>query len=143
MERNEDFAFDAAALLKLAREALSRAYAPYSSFPVGAAILFDNGEVVKGCNVENGSYGLSICAERNAMASAVGSGHLKPVAIAVVNQSGELCPPCGACRQFLSEFNGDMHVVMEDKGDPVVYRLSELLPMQFTLSGKEDAGDEQ
>ncbi|MDD4159890.1 MAG: cytidine deaminase [Synergistaceae bacterium] len=133
----EERCFDPEALLIEAKKAGANAYVPYSSFPVGAAILFDDGSVVSGCNVENGSYGLSICAERNAMAAAVNEGHLKPVAIAVVGgRQGEICPPCGACRQFLSEFNSNLSIVLEDKGKPIVYSLRELLPLQFKFSGK-------
>jgi cytidine deaminase len=139
----EESAFDAEALLKEARKAMSYAYAPYSSFPVGAAILFEDNSIFSGCNVENGSYGLSICAERNAMATAVREGRLKPLAIAIVEKEGKLCPPCGACRQFLSEFNCDMLVVLEEDHRPIIYRLSELLPLRFKLSAKGETKDDR
>ena len=141
MADNESINFDAEALLRKAKKAVESAYAPYSDFPVGAAILFEDGRVVSGFNVENGSYGLSICAERNAMTTAVSEGRLKPTAIAVVGTEGTLCPPCGACRQFLSEFNGEMHVVLEDRGKTVIYKLSDLLPLQFRLTGKGETED--
>ena len=131
---HEEKVFDAEALLRKARSAMSYAYAPYSSFPVGAAILFEDNSVVSGCNVENVSYGLSICAERNAMTTAVREGRLKPLAIAIVEKEGKLCPPCGACLQFLSEFNCDMFIVLEENDRPIIYRLSELLPLRFKLS---------
>lgn len=128
----EERGFDAEFLLNEAKRAGTFAYVPYSLFPVGAAILFEDGSVISGCNVENSSYGLSICAERNAMTTAVREGRLKPVAIAIAGGSkGKICPPCGACRQFLSEFNSDMSVVLEEDGRPVIYRLSDLLPLQF------------
>ena len=143
MINSEERVFDAEALLKEARKAMSFAYAPYSSFPVGAAILFEDDSVITGCNVENGSYGLSICAERNAMTAAVREGRLRPLAIAIAGKEGKLCPPCGACRQFLSEFNSDMFVVMEDGGRPVIYKLCELLPMHFELPGKGETKDDR
>lgn len=131
-------------LLDEAKRAGIFAYVPYSLFPVGAAILFEDGSVVSGCNVENSSYGLSICAERNAMTRAVREGHLKPVAIAIAGGSkGKLCPPCGACRQFLSEFNNNMSVVLEEDGEPVVYSLSDLLPIQFKFSGKGETNNDE
>lgn len=136
MENAGKKAFDAEHLLSLAKEARKYAYAPYSNFPVGASILFEDGSVVSGCNVENGSYSLSMCAERNAMMTAVSEGRLKPVAIAIVGIDGTPCPPCGACRQFLSEFNGDIAVILESGGEPLVFSLSYLLPMQFRLAGK-------
>ena len=89
-----------------AQEAAARAYAPYSNFHVGAALLFDDGSVVAGCNVENVSYGLTSCAERNALFRAVSERGPGPkiVAIAVTNAAGARCPPCGACRQVMAEF---------------------------------------
>ena len=144
MKYPEERGFDAKSLLNEAKRAGSYAYVPYSSCPVGAAILFEDGSVVSGCNVENGSLGLSICAERNAMTTAVGEGRLKPVAIAVAGGiEGKICPPCGACRQFLSEFNSDMSVVLEEDGRPVIYRLSDLLPLQFKFSGKGETKNDK
>ena len=133
----EERGFDAEFLLNEAKRAGTFAYVPYSLFPVGAAILFEDGSVVSGCNVENASYGLSLCAERNAMTAAVGEGRLKPVAIAIAGGvNGDVCPPCGACRQFLSEFNSNMSVVLEENGRTVIYRLSDLLPLVFKFPGK-------
>ena len=100
---------DAGVLVRLravALDATKHAYAPYSKFYVGAALLFDDGSVFTGCNVENVSYGLTSCAERNALFRAIserGAG-AKIVAVAVANAAGAPCPPCGACRQVLSEF---------------------------------------
>lgn len=129
-------------LLATADEARKFAYAPYSKFNVGAALLFDNGDIIAGCNVENGSYGLSICAERNAMAASVTKGHNFPLAAAIVGENGLPCPPCGACRQVLAEFNPDMYVILEKMGRPVICRLKELLPMHFSLI-KEGDSDER
>ncbi|MBQ9882588.1 MAG: cytidine deaminase [Synergistes sp.] len=130
-------------LLAMAAEARGRAYAPYSGFHVGAAILFENGETICGCNVENASYGLSMCAERGAMIAAVAKGLKKPVAVAVSGEGGAFCPPCGACRQFLAEFNPDMQVMLEDSGDIKLYTLKELLPVSFSLEGLSGGGKEQ
>jgi cytidine deaminase len=93
-------------LVKLARVAMKNAYAPYSDFKVGAAILLKDGRIFTGCNVENASYGLTICAERNAIFAAVAASKRKPeiVAVAVLNHRGIACSPCGACRQVIAEF---------------------------------------
>lgn len=123
-------------LIAAAKAVRLNAYAPYSRFAVGAAILLENGEIVTGCNVENSSYGVTMCAERNAMAAAVARGGINPVAIAIVGDEGRICPPCGACRQFLAEFNAGMTVVLEDKAGVVAYKLEDLLPAHFSL--KED-----
>ena len=122
--------------LQRARTAASRAYAPYSNFRVGAALLTSDGSVILGCNVENASYGMTMCAERNALASMVVMGRHDPVAIAIVGgNSGIPCPPCGACRQVLTEFNPDMYVVLESPNKAIVMRAHELLPLSFSLSG--------
>ena len=94
-------------LLKLARAAQQNAYAPYSKFRVGAAVLLENGEIFTGCNVENASYGLTNCAERSAIFAAVsklGAASVKVRAVAVVNDHDVPCSPCGACRQVIAEF---------------------------------------
>jgi len=125
-------------LLKKARIAAERAYAPYSRFNVGAALLMSDGGVVLGCNVENASYGMTICAERNAVTSMVSIGHLDPVAIAVAGgKSGAPCPPCGACRQVLAEFNPDMLVVLESPNKIIVMSVNELLPLSFSLTERK------
>lgn len=124
-------------LLARAREIASRAYVPYSHFHVGAAMLFEGGEVLTACNVENASYGLSICAERAAAAAMVARGKGKPLAIAVAG-SGDgrfdtPCPPCGACRQVLMEFNPEMLVVLASPEGPMIFGMREMLPHSFTL----------
>lgn len=126
-------------LLERAREAASRAYAPYSRFRVGAALLLADGGVLTACNVENASYGLSMCAERSAIAAMVARGLRDPVAVAVVGSGdgdfGRPCPPCGACRQILVEFNSDMRVVLASPEGPLVYSAHGLLPHSFGLRG--------
>ncbi len=121
-------------LLLRAREVQQQAYAPYSSFPVGAAIIADNNEIFAGSNVENSSYGLTICAERNALTSMIASDRNNiPLAIAIVGRPGEPCYPCGACIQVLCEFNPSMLVVLE-KGETLEIRtLEEYLPFRFKL----------
>ena len=121
-------------LLTAAKAAQRRAHAPYSKFRVGAALLTKSGKVYTGCNVENASYGLTICAERVALTKAVSEGHRQFKAIAVVAPSASLSP-CGACRQVLAEF-GDMVVVCADSRNARRIRLNllaELLPHTFKL----------
>lgn len=121
-------------LVDIARNVQRNAYVPYSGFPVGAAILADNDQIYTGCNVENSSYGLTMCAERNALASMIAaSGSLRPVAIAVVGSSEEPCYPCGACRQVLAEFNPYMKVVLESDQGLIVRPLDDYLPYRFDL----------
>jgi cytidine deaminase len=118
-------------LLGLASKAREAAYVPYSHFAVGAALRSTDGTVYTGCNVENASYGLTICAERNAVAHAVAEGARRFDAVAVVTENG--VSPCGACRQVLAEFGPDMTVVVADKdGNRQVYSIRELLPDAFT-----------
>ena len=120
-----------------AEEAASHAYAPYSNFHVGAAILTGTGDIVSGCNVENASYGLTNCAERTAVFRAVAEGKLsreiRIQAIAVVNREHQSCAPCGACRQVLSEFGADAVVLYESDGVRKQTTVSELLPESFRL----------
>jgi cytidine deaminase len=116
------------ALVDEAWDARSRAYAPYSNFAVGAALATDDGRHFGGANVENASYGVSICAERVAAATAVAAGARGIVAVAVTGSAPTATPPCGACRQFLYEFNPEMTVVSEgSNGERKRWRLSELL----------------
>ncbi|MGE5126070.1 MAG: cytidine deaminase [Betaproteobacteria bacterium] len=116
----------------LAVEARERARAPYSGFKVGAALKTRSGEIVTGCNVENASYGLSMCAERVAVFKAVSEGMRDFDAIAVAADSRRLTPPCGPCRQILWEYCGDLAVHMVDlKGRSRTLRLSRLLPFPF------------
>lgn len=126
---------DLQGLARLARKARLRAHAPFSRFKVGAALRTRTGEVVTGCNVENASYGLTLCAERVAVFKAVSEGIRGFEAIAVVADSRRLTPPCGPCRQILWEFCGDITVHMADiHGRSRTMRLSELLPFPFDRS---------
>jgi len=123
------------ALVDQARHARERAYVPYSVFPVGAALLGRSGRVYTGCNVENASYPLTICAERAALFKAVSEGEREFEAIAVVTDTGAM--PCGACRQVLREFggpDGDLRVIVADLEDNILrtFTIDQLLPEGFT-----------
>ena len=121
-------------LLNDAHKAAEFAYAPYSQFYVGAALLTDDGKIFTGCNIENASFGAANCAERTAVFKAVSEGCRKFTAIAVVNKNGGLTFPCGICRQVLAEFSPGIDVILEDEnGIPKIYRLTELLPCSFSL----------
>jgi cytidine deaminase len=117
------------ALYEAARAARERAYAPYSSFPVGAALLLDDGRVVSGANIENASFGLTVCAERTAVFTAAFDGARSFAAIAVAGHDGlATLLPCGGCRQVLSEFAPSIPVVHLYEGEVVVETLDVLLP---------------
>ncbi len=122
-------------LFAAAASARKKAHAPYSRFSVGAALLLDDGSVVSGCNVENASYGLTVCAERNAVGAMVLLGR-KPVACAIVVDSEVPTPPCGMCRQVLAEFAGPGLPIRSRTlhQDEAQYTLGELLPHTFTRS---------
>ncbi|HEX4522506.1 MAG TPA: cytidine deaminase [Casimicrobiaceae bacterium] len=121
-----------AAMKQGAREAAHRAYAPYSRFAVGAAVLADDGRIHTGANVENASFGLSICAERSAIFRAVADGGRRIEAIVVYTPTADATPPCGACRQVLAEFGADALIVCcSDGAADRRYRLAELLPQAF------------
>ena len=120
------------ALCQKAIDMLDMAYVPYSHFPVGAALLCRDGTVFTGCNIENSSFGLTICAERTAACKAVSEGRRDFVRIAVYGDGEHYCYPCGACRQFLAEFAPDMEVLSAMGGGRYVSnRLSELMPYTF------------
>ena len=121
-------------LIEAAKAAMERAYAPYSKFRVGAALLGGSGTIHTGCNVENASYGLTICAERAAVSNAVCAGEREIRAVAIVNSSGKPAYPCGACRQVLVEFmpaGGDVEIYIVSDGGVERHMLSELLPHAF------------
>lgn len=120
-------------LIQLAAKAAERAYAPYSHFQVGAALVTEKGLIFSGCNVENSSFGMTLCAERGAVASWRVSGGDLLQAVAVVGRRGSPCVPCGACRQVLAEFNPSLRVVLEDGASPRIFFLEELLPFCFSL----------
>lgn len=126
-------------LLRRAREVRRNAHAPYSSFHVGAALVADDGSVHVGCNVENASYGLTVCAERNALAAAVAAGHRSFRGLALSTAADGPVPPCGACRQVLAEFEPGLPVISQGAGGEVgEWNLDELLPAPF-LSVPETA----
>ncbi len=132
-------------LIKEAYKAMEFAYSPYSDFKVGAALGAVNSEgdekIFTGCNIENGSYGATVCAERTAVFKAVSEGYRKINKIAIVSSGGEFTPPCGICRQVLSEFaDGTAEVILHNKEKDMIktYSLSELLPEAFELVGGSD-----
>ena len=126
-----------AKLLELAKEAAKKAYAPYSEFFVGAALLAASGKVYLGCNIENSAYSATICAERVAFSKAISEGEREFVAIAVVGGKDDTstpCYPCGVCRQFIAEFcNSDFKLYFCNGNDVLEYGYDEILPHRFSL----------
>lgn len=123
-----------ARLIALARKARQRAYAPYSRFRVGAALLGATGRVFTGCNVENASYGLTVCAERNALFQAVAAGERRFRALAVVGRSEQPLRSCGACLQVLAEFAPNLRVLLVNGTKVETFTVAELLPQRFRLN---------
>jgi len=126
-------------LLDAATKAKNNAYAPYSNFHVGAALLTSSGKLFPGCNLENSSYGLTICAERNAICRMVADGERQIASILVIGDTEEFLPPCGACRQVIAEFSSpDTVIYMCNKnGDCKETTLSRILPFTFFLEDKK------
>jgi cytidine deaminase len=123
------------ALIEVAKQARQNAHAPFSNFRVGAALRAKSGRIYGGCNVENASYGLTCCAERVAIFKAVSEGERGFDAIAVVTDTDTLTPPCGACRQLIWEFCGDVPVVLANLQGKIEYeRSGKLLPRPFDAS---------
>jgi len=123
---------DADALVAAARRAREHAVATFSGFKVGAALETAGGQIITGCNVENATYGLTVCAERIAMFKALSEGHRHFTRVAVVADTEAPTPPCGACRQILWEFGGDLEVVLANLSEPRgTHRLRDLLPLPF------------
>lgn len=121
-------------LLSIADKAMENAYAPYSKFHVGAALLCKDGTVFTGCNIENATYGATNCAERTAIFKAVSEGQRNFEAIAIVSSGGGETFPCGICRQVMAEFAPELKIILRDKnGNECVYTLMELLPKSFSL----------
>ena len=121
-------------LLSIADKALENAYAPYSKFHVGAALLCKDGTVFTGCNIENATYGATNCAERTAIFKAVSEGQRDFEAIAIVSSGGGETFPCGICRQVMAEFAPEMKIVLRNENnEECIYTLVELLPKSFSL----------
>lgn len=120
-------------LILSAKKAMEQAYAPYSGFRVGAALLTKNGKVYSGCNIENASYGATNCAERTAIFKAVSEGEREFETIAIVCSEGRKAYPCGICLQVMSEFFPNGRVLLEDAAGMEVYLVQELLPSAFQL----------
>ena len=124
-------------LLDEAKKVSENAYSPYSNFPVGACVLYENGNKYLGCNVENASYGLTLCAERNAISSAITNGEKSKIkAVAIYSPKQKRCVPCGACRQWLNEFGlsdkEEVKIILEDDNDKLfILSLEELFPYGF------------
>jgi len=123
-------------LMKKAIEASKNSYSPYSNFSVGACVLASSGNTYSGCNFENSSFGLTICAERNAIGTAIANGEKEIKAVAIYSPNQNNCFPCGACRQVMHEFSTDdkcFNVILDDKGELKVYTLDALLPGGFSI----------
>ncbi len=120
-------------LIKKANEAAQKAYSPYSNFKVGAALLTKSGKIYTGCNVENASYSMTICAERNAVFQAVAAGETEFNSILVYVDADKDFSPCGACRQVLAEFSANLTVIIANNKRTYTTSLEELLPDKFSL----------
>ena len=120
-------------LMEMAKKAYEKSYSPYSNFKVGAALLTKDGNLYTGCNIENASYGATICAERTAIFKAVSEGEKNFIKIAVAAHDGTTAFPCGICLQVMNEFMPDVKVILENDGEIITYSLKELLPNGFVL----------
>lgn len=123
-------------LMDFAKEASKKSYSPFSRFAVGAAVLAKSGKIYTGCNVENSSFGMTICAERCAIFKAVSEGEREILAVAIYSPNADDCNPCGACRQVMYEFQGDnidIEIITESFSSLVVRKLSEYLPYGFKI----------
>jgi len=127
-------------LLSQAKQASENSYSPYSKFSVGASVLYESGKIYTGCNIENASYGLSLCAERCAMSSAIISGEKTKIkAIAIYSPNQIKCLPCGACRQWLYEFaDDDAEIILQDENNnPLVLTLGDIFPYGFKFENNK------
>lgn len=123
-------------LMEKAIETSKNSYSPYSKFAVGACVLMDDGSVYTGCNFENSSFGMTICAERNAIGSAIADGKIKIKAVAIYSPNQQKCFPCGACRQVIHEFcenDADVDIILKNGENIEIYTLAQLLPESFSL----------
>ncbi|MDO5307189.1 MAG: cytidine deaminase [bacterium] len=122
-------------LMDKAKDASQKSYSPFSRFAVGAAVMCTSGKIYSGCNVENSSFGLTICAERCAIFKAISEGEREILAVAIYSPNSDSCYPCGACRQVMFEFQGDeeISVVTENFGELEIKKLSYFLPCGFRI----------
>ncbi len=122
-------------LIAAAHKAKKNSYSPYSKFRVGAALLTSSGKIITGCNIENSSFSLTICAERTALFKAVSEGHKRFKAIVIASDSSSFIPPCGACRQVLSDLAGNIDVFLSNKKHEILQlKMEDFLPMPFNDS---------
>ena len=122
-------------LISKAKDAAKASYSPFSKFAVGAAVLMSNGQIYTGCNIENSSFGMTICAERCAIFKAVSEGQKEILAVAIYSPNADDCYPCGACRQVMYEFQGENEIVVitEHENKPSPRKLSDFLPFGFKI----------
>jgi homotetrameric cytidine deaminase len=123
-----------ARLIRAAKKAIEYSQSPYSHFRVGAAIQTSTGKIFTGCNIENSSYSLTICAERTAIFKAISEGHRKFTALAICGDYPDFIPPCGACRQVISDLAGDIQIILVKPGSIMVKTTHSLLPLPFRQS---------
>ena len=124
-------------LMDTAKEASKKSYSPFSKFAVGAGVLTSSGKVYGGCNIENSSFGMTICAERCAIFKAVSDGEKEILAVAIYSPNEDDCYPCGACRQVMYEFQGykEIEIITEEKGNLNIKKMSDFLPFGFKIQG--------
>lgn len=129
--------YDYQLLMDKAKEAAKKSYSPFSKFAVGASVVTASGKIYSGCNIENSSFGMTICAERCAIFKAVSEGDKEILAVAIYSPNEDDCYPCGACRQVMYEFQGqdEIEIITEDKGELNIKKLSDFLPYGFKIHG--------
>ncbi len=129
--------YDYQLLMDKAKEAAKKSYSPFSEFAVGASVVTASGKIYSGCNIENSSFGMTICAERCAIFKAVSEGDKEILAVAIYSPNEDDCYPCGACRQVMYEFQGqdEIEIITEDKGKLNIKKLSDFLPYGFKIHG--------
>ena len=122
-------------LMDKAKEASKMSYSPFSKFAVGAGVLAGSGKIYSGCNIENSSFGMTICAERCAIFKAISEGEKEILAVAIYSPNADDCYPCGACRQVMYEFQGEneISIITESKGNPVIRKMKDFLPYGFRI----------